>query len=392
MELQQLARFALPRAVVVLGVASLLNDAASEMVTPLMPIFLTAALGAGPAIVGLVEGFAEATASLLKLVAGWLADRGWSARRLVLGGYALSNVVRPLIGLANAWIGVLVLRFLDRVGKGLRTAPRDALIAGAVPIDARGRAFGFHRSMDHLGAVIGPLLAFALLSASLSMREVFLASGVIGALLIGLLFFGLPAAATTPVVASTPARLQWSTLDSRLKRLLVASAVLALATTPEAFLVLWASARGVDPASIALLWALASLLKMSLAFPAGAVSDRFGRRAILVAGWTIRVALLLALSLVDAAGLVVWFLFIGYSGSLALTEAAERSLVGDIAPPAQRGTAFGVYHLISGLLILPGAVLFGVIWETAGAAAAFAVAAALTAVAIAFMWGNAIRR
>jgi MFS family permease len=391
MELQQLARFALPRAVVVLGVASLLNDAASEMVTPLMPIFLTASLGAGPAIVGLVEGFAEATASVLKLVAGWLADRGWSARRLVLGGYALSNVVRPLIGLANAWIGVMVLRFLDRVGKGLRTAPRDALIAAAVPIDARGRAFGFHRSMDHLGAVIGPLLAFALLSASLSMREVFLASGVIGFLLIGLLFFGLPAP-PTPSIAPTPARLRWSTLDASLKRLLVASAVLALATTPEAFLVLWATARGVDPASIALLWALASLLKMSLAFPAGAVSDRFGRRAILLAGWTIRVALLLSLSVVDAAGMAVWFLFIGYSGSLALTEAAERSLVGDISPAAQRGTAFGVYHLISGLLILPGAVLFGAIWETAGTAAAFAVAAALTAVAIAFMWRSVIRR
>ena len=175
-DLGRVSRALLPRTVVVLGLVSLLNDAASEMITPLLPIFLTATLGAGPAIVGLVEGLAEATASVLKLVSGRLADRGVPSKSLVLTGYGLSNTVRPLIGLASAWGAVILLRFLDRVGKGIRTAPRDAMIAGAVPAAQRGRAFGFHRSMDHAGAVIGPLLAFGLLSATRISEHVFLAS------------------------------------------------------------------------------------------------------------------------------------------------------------------------------------------------------------------------
>lgn len=355
------------------------------MVTPLMPVFLTATLGAGPAIVGLIEGFAEATASVLKLVSGWLADRGWKARRLVIGGYSVSNVARPLIGLAAAWSAVLLLRFIDRVGKGIRSAPRDALIAAAVAENVRGRAFGFQRSMDHMGAVVGPLLAFVLLSASLSMRQVFLASGVMGAVLILMLIFGLRAAEAAPsAVART--RFQWRSLDARLKRLLVACAVLALATAPEVFLVLWARAHGIDVAHIALLWALASLLKMSIAFPAGVASDHFGRIATLIGGWTLRVAVLLVLALVPVEGVLVWILFMGYSGSLALTEAAERSLVGDVAPAEQRGTAFGVYHLITGVFLFPGALLFGSVWEAAGSEWAFGLAAALTLAAIALMW------
>ncbi len=379
----------LPRAVVVLGLVSLLNDAASEMVTPLMPLFLVGALGAGPAIVGLVEGVAEATASILKLLSGWLADRGWSARRLMIGGYSLSNAARPFIGLAAAWNVVLLLRFLDRVGKGIRTAPRDAVIAAAVPAEARGRAFGFHRSMDHSGAVVGPLLAFALLAQGFEMREVILASGVMGVLVIGLLVLGLRTA-DAPVPIPATSRLSWSSLDPQLKRLLVACAVLALATTPEVFLVLWATDRGVSIANIALLWALASLLKVSVALPAGMLSDRFGRGTVLVAGWSLRVALLAVLALLPAHGTLVWVLFVGYSGSLALTEAAERSLVGDVAPAQQRGTAFGVYHLITGLFILPGALLFGAVWQAAGAATAFGAAAMLTTAAIALMWRSLV--
>src|SRR5512139_47745 len=186
-----LSGLSLPRTVIVLGLVSLLNDAASEMITPLLPIFLTAALGAGPAVVGFVEGLAEATASVLKLVAGRLADRGVRSKSLVLGGYGLSNLTRPLIGLAAAWSAVLLLRFLDRVGKGLRTAPRDALIAGATAPQLRGRAFGFHRSMDHAGAVVGPLVAFALLAANADLKHVFLASVVPGILVLLLLAFGL---------------------------------------------------------------------------------------------------------------------------------------------------------------------------------------------------------
>jgi MFS family permease len=369
----------------VLGLVSLLNDAASEMVTPLLPVFLTATLGAGPAIVGLIEGAAESAASVLKLVSGWLTDRGWNAKRLVVGGYALSNGVRPLIGLAMTWSWVLALRFFDRVGKGLRTAPRDAMISSVTSPEIRGRAFGFHRSMDHLGAVVGPLLAFALLMAGLSVREVFLSSLAIGVVVVAALVFGVPADQSRPHAKSRPL-LEWRALDRRLQRLLVACGALALATTPEAFLVLWARDHGLSVTLVPLLWAAASVLKMSIALPAGILSDRLGRMPVLIGGWTMRVITLAALAWLPAAGdWAVWSLFLAYAGTLAMTESAERSLVGDIAAPAQRGTAFGWYHLMSGLLLLPGAFLFGSIWEWGSSTVAFGAAAGVTLAAAVMM-------
>ena len=177
-------RFSLPRTVVILGLASFLNDTASDMIAPLLPIFLTSTLGAGPAVVGLIEGVAEATASLLKLGSGRLADRGWNRKRMVLGGYGISNVARPLIGFALSWGWVLALRFSDRVGKGLRTSPRDALIAVAAEDGRRGRAFGFQRALDNGGAMLGPILAFVLLSAGLPMQQIFFWSVVPGVLVL----------------------------------------------------------------------------------------------------------------------------------------------------------------------------------------------------------------
>ena len=198
----------LPRAVVVFGLVSFLNDAASDMLAPILPLFLTAVLGAGPAVVGLIEGLAETTASLLKLWSGRLADRGVSPKALVVSGYGLSNLVRPLIGLAFAWGWVLLLRFLDRVGKGLRTAPRDALISVAVEPAVRGRAFGFHRAMDHGGAMLGPLVAFLLLEAGMEMRTLFLVSVVPGVLLMLLLIRGVEDPPRTVRIESPP-RLRW---------------------------------------------------------------------------------------------------------------------------------------------------------------------------------------
>ena len=371
-------RTALPRTVLVLGLVSLLNDAASEMITPLLPIFLTATLGAGPAIVGLVEGLAEATSSVLKLLAGRLADRGVPAKRLVLGGYGLANAARPLIGLAAGWSAVLALRFLDRVGKGLRSAPRDALIAAAVGPEQRGRAFGFHRSMDHFGAVIGPLLAFALLSMQVELKQVFLASIVPGVLVMLLLWFGLPHDGPRAVLPAAT-RLEWRALHGRLRAMIVAAGVLALASVPEAFVVLWAHDRGLAIAWVPLVWAAASLVKMGIAYPAGVVSDRIGRLPLLLGGWAARVAVLLALALAAPGSLGVWALFLAYAATLAVTEPAERSLVGDHADAGERGTAFGLYHLASGLMALPGAVLFGMVWERWGSGAAFAAAAVVTA-------------
>jgi len=359
---------------------SFLNDTASEMITPLLPLFLTVTLGAGPAIVGLVEGLAEATASILKLVSGWLADRGWNARKLIVGGYTVSNTARPLIGFALGWGWVLVLRFLDRVGKGIRTAPRDALIASSTDEHVRGRAFGFQRTLDHGGAMLGPLLAFGLLQWGMSMEHVFMASVIPGTLLILLLVFGLKMPARVKP-EHPPPRMHWRGLDARIKGLVLASGGLALATTPEAFLVLWANEGGITVAWVPLLWAAASGVKALVSAPAGALSDRFGRLPIVSIGWTARVLLLIAFAWLPDGGMVVWILFLGYAAALAFTEGAERALLGDFAPAEQQGTVFGLYHLLSGIMVLPGAVLFGVVWQWLGMSSAFTMAAVLTTIA-----------
>jgi MFS family permease len=371
---------------VILGVVSLLQDTASEMVTPLLPVFLTATLGAGPAIVGLVEGVAEATASLLKLVSGRLADRGWNARRLVIGGYGASTVARPLIGLALGWTWVLAMRFFDRLGKGLRTSPRDAMIAATTAENLRGRAYGFHRSMDHLGAVIGPLIAFWLLGMGVAVGHVFLMSVIPGLLVVALLVFGVPDISVSGTTAGPPpAPLAWRVLDRRLRALVLATGGLALATAPEVFLVLWAQSRGLQVVWIPLLWAAASAVKVLIAMPAGHCSDRFGRLPVMLLGWSLRIVFLVALGLSEGEGLHVWVLFLAYAGSLAFTEGSERALIGDHAAEGQRATAFGLYHMVAGLLALPGAVLFGALWQWFGQVMAFLVAAGLTGVAVAVL-------
>jgi len=357
------------------------------MITPILPLFLTATLGAGPAVVGLIEGVAEATASILKLVSGRVVDRRRNHKALVLGGYGISNAARPLIGLVFAWGWVLVLRFFDRVGKGLRTAPRDALVAASVPAEMRGRAFGFHRAMDHAGATVGPLVAFVLLQAEVPLRTVFLVSVVPGFLLMGLLGWGLPARPPGRVEAKPLPPLRWGVLDARLRALVVAAGGLAFATAPEAFLVLWAAAGGMEIAWVPLLWAAAHAVRMVVAGGGGVLSDRWGRLPVVVTGWSARVVMLVLLALAGGGLPVVWTLFLLYAAATAFTEGAERALIGDLAGAVQKGTAFGLYHMLSGLLALPGALLFGLIWEGIGMTAAFLTAAFLTTAAAAVLIG-----
>lgn len=367
-----MSRFRFPRTVWVLGLVSLCNDTASEMITPLLPAFLTAVLGAAPAAIGLIEGLAEASSSVLKLVSGRLADRGTSVRGLVLGGYGVSNLARPLIALATSWPVVLVLRFTDRVGKGLRTSPRDALLAAAVDERRRGAVFGFHRAMDHAGAVIGPLVAFTLLRTDHSVREVFAVSLVPGVLVLACLVIGLR---EPPRATVAPVPLRWSSLDRDVRRLVAAAGLLALANVPDAFLVLWAFEGGVEMAWLPLIWAGAHGARSLVSFPAGALSDRFGRVPVVTVGWLARAAVLAVIGAATWEGAALWGLFFVHAGATACTEGAERALIGDRAPVAQRGTAFGVYHLVSGLAALPGAVLFGGLWQVLGQGGAFGIAA-----------------
>ncbi len=357
----------LPRTVVVLGLVSLLNDAASEMITPLLPIFLTATLGAGPAIVGLVEGLAEATASILKLVSGRLADRGVPAKSLVLGGYTLSNAMRPLIGLAAGWGAVLAAAFPRprRQGHPHRPARRADRRCRPGPSSA-GRAFGFHRSMDHAGSVIGPLLAFALLAAEVDLKHVFLASAI--ARRAGAAAARLRVAARAGAVSlPAPPRFAWGALHGRLKAMIVAAGLLALGERAGGLRrAVGAAGRARGRLGAARLGGGqpgqdADRDAGRASFPIGSV----GCRCCSVAGRCAcgRAAVARGCSRPDRR---VWVLFMAYSATLAVTEPAERSVIGDHAAAEERGTAFGLYHLASGLLVLPGAVLFGVIWERFG--------------------------
>lgn len=372
----------LSRTVVILGLVSFLNDAASEMITPLLPLYLTATLGAGPAIVGLVEGVAEASSSALKLFAGYLADRGWNSKNLVIGGYSLSNTARPLIGLSFGWSWVFLLRFIDRVGKGLRTSPRDAMIALSTESHLRGRAFGFHRALDHAGAVLGPLIAFMLLSYDFDLQSVFMVSVIPGILVVLLLIFALPDVTRNPENAVLATKATWHSIDIRLKALIVTTSGIALATTPEVFLVLWAQTHGLAIVWVPLLWATASAVKVVVAIPGGYSSDRYGRLPVLITGWSMRIILLIALGFTATNEHTIWFLFLTYAASLAITEGAERALIGDFAPAGQKATAFGLYHMTNGLFILPGAVLFGALWQWFGERTAFITAAGLTTVSV----------
>jgi MFS family permease len=373
----------LPRTVWVLSAVSLLNDAASEMIAPLLPILLTATLGAGPAIVALVEGASDAASSVLKLYAGRWNDRGVSARALILGGYGLANVARPLLGLATSWFMVLALRFADRIGKGLRSAPRDALLAASVPVEIRGRAFGVHRAADHFGAMIGPLVAAGLLAAGVPLQTVFVLAGVFGLAVMVTLWIGVTPAAPAQVVAARPAdaKLDWRKLDRRVRLMLVSVALLAAASVPEAMVVLWATERGLAVVWVPILWAAAHALKVLVAWPSGLLVDRWGARRVLQWGWSARVAALAILAAVTDSMLGVWLAFAFYSMSLAATEAAERAAIAEWAPAETRGTAFGWFHLLTGLAVLPGALALGFVWQSFGASTALALAAALSATA-----------
>lgn len=366
----------LPRTVVILGLVSLMNDMASDMIGPLLPIFLTATLGAGPAVVGLIEGVAETTASFVKLWSGRLVDRGASQKKLAVGGYILSNAIRPAMGAVGSWGAVLLIRFMDRIGKGLRTAPRDALISASVDAGTRGRAFGLHRSLDHAGAMIGPIMASALLAAGFGVNEVFYFSIIPGMAAVALLAFGVKEPAHKAFTFPPP-RPKWSDMDRRMRTMILSAGGLAFSAVPDAFFALWLSVSGVPVALIPVAWAAAHLVKSAVAMPAGKLSDRVGRVPVALFFWTSRAV---------AAAIMPWFagawmaalFFLLYAGATAGSEGAERALIGDKAGESSRGSAFGMYHMVVGLLALPGAALFGVLWQMAGAQAAFAISSAVT--------------
>jgi MFS family permease len=365
-----------------LGVVSLLTDLSSEMIYPLLPFFLVQTIGASPAFLGVVEGVAEATASLVKLASGWVSDRMERRKPLVLVGYGIASVVRPMIAIATAPWHILSIRFVDRVGKGIRSAPRDVLLVDAVDPAQRGAAFGFHRGADHAGAVLGPLAASALLLAMPgNYRLVFAAAAIPAALSVAVLWLKVHERSAQAASQKAQPKFEgFGVLTKPMRMFLLILLVFTLGNATDAFLLLRAQQLGISIALIPLLWAALHVSKMIWSVPGGMLADKWGARPAIVAGWALYATIYVGFAFANASW-HVWVLFLFYGLFYGLTEAPEKALIAALAPAAHKGAAFGAYHFTIGLAALPASVIFGLLWQRFGAHTALFTGAALALVA-----------
>jgi MFS family permease len=371
---------AFPRNVLAAGLVSFFTDISSEMIVPVLPIFLTTVLGAPVTAVGLIEGVAESTASIVRVFAGSISDRTGRRKPLMLFGYGLANLTKPLLAISTAWPQVLAIRFGDRFGKGIRGAPRDALIADSVDASVRGRAFGFHRGMDTAGAAIGPLLASATLAfAGDDPRVVFWLASVPG---IASVLIGWWLLKDRPVVPKEPSarQLGFRNLGRAFALFTAISTIFSLGNSSDAFLILRAQNVGMAVAVIPLAYFGFNALYALLATPAGILSDRVGRWPLLVTGYAAFAVVYAGFALADDA-FVVGGLFLIYSLYYALTEGVGRALITDLVPASLRATAMGTYATATGAALLPASLVAGALWDSAGPGAPFAYGAVLAALA-----------
>jgi MFS family permease len=373
------------RSVLALGWVSFLTDVSADMIYPLLPAFLTKTLGAGPETVGFIEGVAETTASLAKIGSGAWSDRVRRRKPIVVLGYVIAAVVRPLVAFARLWAQVLAIRFTDRVGKGIRTSPRDALLADIVPSDRRGRAFGLQRAMDNAGAVVGPLLAALLLKlAFVDERGVFLLAAVPGIAAIVVLLLAVPdpgRRAAAPAASQRPA----GKLPAAFWQIVAIFAFFTLANSTDAFLLLRAQDAGVALWQLPLLWSFFHAVKAATGVPGGALADRVGRVPAIALGWVIYAASYGGFAFVSRP-LAVWALFAVYALFFGLTEGSERAFVADLVPQGLRGRAYGAFHAAIGMTALPASVLFGLLWKRFGPRTAFLTGAAVALTAAVALW------
>ncbi len=373
-----------------LSLVSFLNDAASEMIYPLLPLFLTGTLGAGAAVLGAIEGAAESASSLLKLASGWVSDRFGRRKPLVTIGYTLAAAARPLIAIAASPWHVLAIRLADRTGKGVRAAPRDALLAASVAAGERGRAFGIHRAADHAGAVLGPVLASLLLLVFAgALRPVFALAAIPGA--IAVLVIVLRVRENVPAPAARPRpdtgqqeRPSLHGLGAILPGYLIAVFVFTLGNATDAFLLLRAHDLGVPAAAVPLLWSALHVSKSLWSVPGGLLADRIGARQAILAGWAVYALTYVGFAVATTAT-HAWLLFLAYGLFYGLTEAPEKALVAALAPEAKRGRAFGAFHFAIGVGALPASLLFGILWQRFGAPAAFVTGAGFALAACALL-------
>ena len=369
--------------VLLLGLISLLNDSASEMIYPLLPVFLTRTLGATPFIVGMIEGTADAVSSILKYFAGSFSDRLPHRKPLIVIGYALAAASRAWIALAASWPNVLGARLVDRTGKGIRSAPRDAVIADVTPPESRGRAFGFHRAMDHTGAVVGPLLALLFLDGlRVPMRSLFMIAVIPGAIGVVLLMVALKEEGRVAAVFRPPngGLKPAATLPRNFWSALAAISLFSLANSSDAFLILQAHAAGVATGWLPLLWAAHHVIKSLFSTHAGARSDVVGRKRLLITGWSVYAAIYFAFPF--ARGLAAFtLLFVVYAIPFTLAEGTERAWISDLLPAEARGKGFGVYYFANGVCVLAGTALFGALYQSVSPVAAFTTGGVLALIA-----------
>jgi MFS family permease len=391
----------IPRPVWLLGFVSLFTDAATEVIYPLLPVYLSRVLGASALSLGVIEGVAEGVNSLLKVWSGWWSDRRTKRRPIVIAGYALSSAARPLIAITASWTQVLAIRVLDRTGKGIRSAPRDAMLTQFADAASRGRIFGFHRAMDHTGAILGPLAATVFLFFLPGEYRLLFALTVIpGALAVATLFLidepDQRASAGAPDTSHEDRAVRTAT-DSReplprpLFVLLGIILLFSLGNSADAFLLLrLADALG-TATYVPLLWAALHVVKASLSTWGGALSDRVGRARVIAIGWLIYALVYLGFA-TASRGTTFVVLFLVYGVHFALAEGAEKALVADLTPMRQQGTAFGLYNAALGVGTLIASIGFGLLYERFGPATAFSTGAALAAFAAVLLLIVPLRR
>jgi MFS family permease len=368
-----------------IGLVSLLNDASSEIIYPLLPVFLVTSLGASAKAIGTIEGLAESISSLLKLFAGYLSDRLGKRKALVVAGYSLASIARPLLAFAQTWTQVLAIRLTDRVGKGIRTAPRDAMIADTVRTEQRGIAFGFHRAMDHGGAVIGPLIGYLLVVLFVAksrepttgeFSRIFLVASIPALIAVVVAAVFMRESPVKPAHGTEVLKLSLRGFDSNFKRFLLVLALFTLSNSSDSFLILRAVDSGVSVAMVPLLWAAHHAMKVLSSLFGGDLSDRLGRKRLIVSGWILYAAVYAGFAFATQE-VSLWILFLIYGIYFGLAEGAEKALVADLVRPEQRGTAYGLYNLAFGITVFPASLLMGMIWDWKGPTLAFLISASM---------------
>lgn len=377
--------FGLSRNVFFLGMTSFFNDLSSEMVYPLLPTFITQFLGASVFFLGLVEGLGDSVASLLQVVVGWFSDRIRRRKGLVVGGYSVSAISRGTLAIVATPWQALGAWFINRVGKGVRTAPRDALIAHSAPESERGRSFGYHRSMDHTGALFGAALASILLTAFyIGYKALFAIAFIPAAMGVLLLVFGVHDKGQTRAhTAHEVPKLSLSLkpFDSRFKWLLLSVFIFTLGNSSDAFLLLRASQGSSIPlALLPALWGVLHVVKAAVSIPGGALSDRIGRRRVILAGWLVYVLAYVGFALIVGSAWI-WFLFVVY-GFYYVGEGVQKAFVADMVKPELRGTAYGIFNFTISVTVLPASLMMGFLWDAVGPKYAFLVGGALAFIAI----------